>query len=364
MNAERLHAIVSALKHEIDTRGIVNRLQEVVNALKAMTGGDPSQQQRLTQNLSSLFSALNEAESNNFSPGWRLILDEIGGAELFGNALRAKVTAIIESRQIMPAVAADELQMILKELQEFKKATEQCIFSLRHFRIGNEKLEPGQCEIGLLIPRREVNNQLDGLCGELEHLSFILNTFSEVVTGKKDDLKIRAISSSELLVYLQALAPYAACVALAIERIVALYKNLLEIRKLHSELKSKGVPEENAKGIEDHANNLMANGIDSIADEIMTKYHEKKNAPRLNELRNAVRISLFKLANRIDRGFNIEVRVESIDSQQEDGPIDQATIDAVSLIRSAAANMQFLKLVGQPILSLPEQPDKPGKSRA
>ena len=60
-----------------------------------------------------------------------------------------------------------------------------------------------------------------------------------------------------------------------------------------------------------------------------------------------------KIANRIDRGFNIEVRVEP--ASQRDGDISTAEdIRYAEIIESAAPTLQFLKREGIPILSLPE----------
>jgi len=245
-----------------------------------------------------------------------------------------------------------ELQQLNKRIKDFEKALIEGTSALEYFNIGDETLEPGECEIGVLIPRVRVNNRLVDFANELKELSFILNTFSEVATGKKDDLTIKTISSSELLVYLNAIAPYAACLAVAIERIVALYKQLLEIRKLKNDLRKQGVPDNNTSGIEYFANELMENGLTELSNEITTQFYKKKDEERRNELRNAVLISLKKLATRIDQGFNIEVRVQPIEQNNNETKRDTETQSSIELIQKASANMQFLKLDGQPILKL------------
>jgi len=83
-----------------------------------------------------------------------------------------------------------------------------------------------------------------------------------------------------------------------VERVVALYKQLLEIRKLNQEIQQQGVPEKELSGIENYANNLMEKGIEKIAVEVIKEYHKKDDKERKNELTNAVRISLNKIANR------------------------------------------------------------------
>ena len=363
MNAERFHAIVTALSQEMAERNLVGKMQELINALQNVVSQPqhPAHQQSLANSLKSMYSATTDAPSDRFSPTWRQILSEIGGEDLFGNALEKTIKQVFERNQITPAVALQELQGIQKRLQAFKNALEQAISALRHFRIGDETLSPGQCEIGLLIPRKAVSNCLPELAEELKELSFILNAFSEVATGKKVDLPIRSISSTDLMVYLDAVLPFAACLAVAIERTVTLYKQLLEIRKLREDLRKQGVPDEQTVGIEDYANKLIEGGIEKASVEIIDKFYHQKDGGRKNELLNAVRISLNKIANRIDRGYNLEVRVEPIQAKEEDTKKDQHIREAILTIQSATPKMQFLKLEGEPILKLPEGKEKAKK---
>lgn len=82
-------------------------------------------------------------------------------------------------------------------------------------------------------------------------------------------------------------------------------------------------------------------------------YYKKEDKGRKNELTKSVRISLNKIANRIDNGFNIEVRAAPATKPDEieNNPI---LLKAIETIQAATSNMQFLKLEGNPILRLPE----------
>ena len=233
MNAERLHAIALVLSEEMNERKIVNKMQEITKNLQSVIQQQNQQQsqQNLANSLKGIYSSLESTPSDNFSPAWRQILEEIGGKDLFGGQLKAMIEGIFQRNAITPAVALDQLNKIQNDLQSFKTSLEQMIAAFNLFNIGDEKLDPGQCEIGMLIPRTAVDNRLPEFAEELKELSFILNALSEVATGKKDDLPIKTISSTDLMVYLDALPTYAACVTVAVERTVALYKNFLEIKE-------------------------------------------------------------------------------------------------------------------------------------
>jgi hypothetical protein len=107
----------------------------------------------------------------------------------------------------------------------------------------------------------------------------------------------------------------------------------------------------------------MEKGIEKIAVEIVSEYHKKDDKGRKNELTNSVRISLNKIANRIDKGFNLEVRVAPIteENTESDENKGDELKKSIATIQAATPNMQFMNLEGQPILRLPETEKKQKK---
>ena len=163
-------------------------------------------------------------------------------------------------------------------------------------------------------------------------------------------------------VFVNAGVPFAACVAVAVERIVALYKQVLEIRKLRGELQKQAVPEKITNDLEDHANKLITDEIPNSAAKIMAEFYRGENLERKNELTLKVEHSLTKIATRIDQGFNLEVRIEP--SKDADGAAGSADAKkAEVIIQSATKNMQFLKLEGDPILRLTEKREREEKPK-
>lgn len=360
MNAERLHAILVVLQREMTEEDLSTKMQNMVRSLEAVVNQSNSMtQQNLASSLEALYAALGANESDNFSPTWRQVLCEIGGENLLGSRLREYVQATITRNQLTPAVALNELKGGLEQLQRFEGAVDSAVSAFQEFDIGDEKLQPGECEVAVLVPRQAVENQLIRFSEELRDLGFIMNNFSEVATGTPSELEIKAISSSGLMVFLDAAAPYAACLAVALERVVALYKQLLEIRKLHKELRGQGVPEEETMGVVKYANELMERGIDKAAKEVVEEFYHGNDKGRKNELTVGVRLSMNRIANRIDNGFNFEVRVQPFAEEEVDQGEDLRK--AVARIQAATPSMQFLKLEGKPLLKLPEAGVKPKK---
>lgn len=360
MNAERLHAIASALQADISKSAVLSNLQQLISMLSNQVSqpNQPQYQQQTSQFLLALVEGLRTAAVNQFSPTWQQALQEIGAWQLLGNPLAERVEEIFSRNQITPSVAQQELQALFSELQSVSSAFDQLLASFTTLKIGKEDLAPGECELGVLVPRAFVENRLDRFAEELEELDRIFGVFAELSTGSRPSFPIKTISSTDLSVFLEVGAVVGACVATAVERIIALYKTLLEVRKLQGELVKQGVDKKNLEGLETHANGIMDVGIDQLVKDLMTEFKGKVDAGRKNELSVELKYSLKKIANRIDRGFNIEVRME--EPLQPADAAENATTEVKALsrsyekIREASETLQFLKLDGEPILRLAE----------
>lgn len=354
MNAERLNAIALALRSELDSRNVVGHLETLVGAAQqlAQNPGNVNLQQNYAQARNNFLAALNDAPSDSFTPAWRQVLAELGGEELFGRKLKARVDQILLENQPTLSVAHQLLSEILTKLRAFRDSLTRLTDALKEFRVGAETLAPGEAEIAFLIPREAVHDKLEEFIEELGEMEFVLNTFSEAATGQIDDLKIRTISSSGLMVFLKASAKFGEIAAKCIDFVVGTYKKILEIRKLRDESERLGMPEISEKMVE-HAKSLMKKEIDHFAVEIMTEY-PAVDGGRKNELTTKMKVALTIVADRVDRGFSFEVKIEPPKAAPKD-PTEAAAVNkAVQTIQSATANMQYIRVAGPPILALRE----------
>jgi hypothetical protein len=335
MNAERLHAIAAALEKELSEREIIDTLQSLTSALNsAVQQNTPANQQQLVTARDAFYEAISDTPSDHFTPAWRQILVEMGGEKLFGTNLKLRVQQIIADNQMTPSVAHGELKEILEELKNFRDRLTELKTAFELFNIGAEELAPGAAEIGILILRAAVHDKLGDFTEELEEVEFILNTLSEVATGRKDDLKIRTVSSSDLIVFLYAAAPLACITAKVIDFVVGQYKKILDIKKVQLEIDRLELPVEISDKTKEHANKLMEKAIEEFSVTIINEF--KGDQGRKNELATAVKISLNAMANRIDRGFNFEVRIE---------PPDQNSKDKTDMRRKPSAQYKQQRLI-------------------
>jgi hypothetical protein len=98
---------------------------------------------------------------------------------------------------------------------------------------------------------------------------------------------------------------------------------------------------------------IIAEKLQQKAEELIKEFCVKADKERKNELRIEVRRSLRGIAERIDRGFHIEVTAELPDGlPEEEAPEEAEKCAAYVRIQNAAEGMRFIKLEGDPILKL------------
>lgn len=365
MNVERLYTIAKAIKQDLTHTNLKALMQQLISALQNQVNQPQAtqHQQQVGQTKTALLQALEKAPSNAFSPSWRQVVQEIGGHDLLGMVLYETVNDIFLRNQITPSIALQELQVISQRINAFQDAIDNLSTSLQKLQIKSEELEHGACEIGILIPRKFVDDRLDKFACELSNLEKLFGTFSEVATGERPGFHIKTLSSSDLTIYFDATLRTAAIVALGIERIVAAYKKLLDIRMLKNELAKKGLTAEELKGVENHADTFMDKSTEDTVNYLMTEFYKNNDNGRKNELSIELRFCLKRIAGRIDRGFNIEVRAEPVrDNATSDGKQNNADKESIQRyyrqIAEAEETLDFIKLEGEPILKLPDSENK------
>lgn len=274
MNAERLHAISRQISNEINGSRICEKFQEMLSALQGQIGqpGSPQFQNLVASRRSEIQQLLRRASSNQFSPSWKQIVYELGGQGLIGMELEERLQGIFERNQITLPTAIQELAQIQQALNAFRAGMTETATGMDKLGIGAEDLLPGESEVGVTIPRRVFDNDLAELPKELGELRFILMTFMELTTGKSGPLPINTISSSDLSVFVHIAPPVAAAIAVAAERIINAYKQVLEIRIKRAELQKLGVPAEKLTALEEHANSAVGEAAEQLAIEFEEKH--------------------------------------------------------------------------------------------
>ncbi len=201
--------------------------------------------------------------------------------------------------------------------------------------MGSEDLDPGEAEVGILIPRAVVNNELSQLGDEFVELQKLLGPFLEIVTGSRPAVEVRTISSTDFGVFRhRAGGRCLPCHCRRARR--GSLQEPLEIRTLRQGLRDQGVPDASLAGVDEHANEHMTTGIAAAVNELVDDRGGIESGRR-SELKTELRLALRAVANRIDKGYNIDVRAEEPEESDEEG--DSTSVDDLAQAFRTIANV-------------------------
>jgi|CXWL01.1.fsa_nt_gi hypothetical protein len=363
MIAERLHSVVSVLLQEYKVLDLAKRFAALQARLNASVASPTPENAEIYKTaLDEFESGLLTSATINFVPSQQRILSAIGGTDKVGTGLFHRIDALLNENQITPAHALAKMQGVYEEFVQFQATLERLSRSLVDLHVGTEDPSGETYELGILIPKELVENDLDGLNKELKRLDQHLRTFAEIVHADPKSLTIRSLGTGSLEFFLDSPAEVAAAVMIAVERLVALYKQILEIRTIRKGLEDKKFPPGTVKLVKDHEAQLITDELDTIRDEIITENYKSSDLARKNELKNALTSALKYIADRIDRGVDFEARPpapptvpqtseeEGAERKPSEGPQQHAAI-----VSKSGSVMLGLQRSTTPVLQLLDQ---------
>ncbi len=309
MNMGRFHAAVTALIAEFDSIGTIGHLQSVEAALQASIS-QPSEETAIEfkKKYKNILDVLAESGSNFEAPTRRMIYAEIRAIDNIGLVLSNRIKESFSSNNVTPSSALAELIKIREGVVEFYSNISVLEGQLNDLDIEYDELEAGEFEIGISIPKDMFSSGIDELGKELKLINELSRTFSEVAGEDTTSTTLKTISSSEWQIFLDSMPATALLLATAVERIVALYKNHLEIRKLKAEMENKELPDKIIEEMKKFVSSQVKKELKSISNDLVDEYYVNNDDGRKHEMKTAMSISLKYLASRIDNGSTIEVR--------------------------------------------------------
>ena len=279
-----------------------------------------------------------------------------------------RISEILERNNITPAVAKDEIEEIVGDLESISDSIDHILPALDYFDVDQDDVEPGHAQLSYLVPREAVNSSLSRFRDELDVISRYVGVFSEIYVGKRPNLKLRSLSSSDFSVFIDIAPEVAARLAAAIDHLVNTYKTLVQIRQHRHQLQELNVPEASLEGLSEHANTMMKGKVKEITSSIVNDTDAKIPEGRENELEVDLRLTLNGIANRLDKGFCFEITAKPLpdDDDDENESNDDAEArdrsnELIARIKALEENTKFLKLGAPPLLQLEEK--RPRKKR-
>ncbi len=315
MHTARLHAALHCIGEEFDCGGVVEKLGELQGALDSSVQS-PSEQntKAFQQACGELQKLLESSATNRATPSTRGIFERLGALGYTGRGLWGQVSGILEANTMSPADAQKQMARLGKKLGGFYKSVKAMHKKLHDFDIKPDCLAAGQACVGISIPPELVGSNLEGLGTEIHEFDDALKTFEKIVGQEVASLKISSLGPTGFQLFLEVSAEVAGALALAVERIAGVYKNLMQIKKLRADLVKQKVPAERIEAIVEHEGELVDKELGDLAQAILDEYLPGGAKGRAGDLKLALEEDLRFLADRIDRGVVLEVEVAPAES--------------------------------------------------
>lgn len=336
MNLGKFNGAVWALKEEFKDMEVLQHLKTLKKSLsQSVAQPNAETAEAFKESLEELKKTLSGCPSNEATPSRRRIFKELKAENKIGLGILFSVQAIIQKNSITPADALAKIAEFIKEVNSFHQTIDSLAVDLDTLEVEYDELEEGEYEIGILIPEDILRKSLSNVQKELKCINELLRVISEVATGKPKEFSLHTIGSTDMQVFFNTASTVAACLAVIIERIVALYKNQLEIKKIKAELEKMNTPATVTTPLDKHITELVQKELDLITKDIINDYYKKKDSGRKNELKAHLNHVLNYMTERIDKGAVFEVCVGLPDKPEK--PNDEDEVERLVYRRKFAA---------------------------
>ncbi|ACM34761.1 hypothetical protein Dtpsy_3332 [[Acidovorax] ebreus TPSY] len=351
MHLGRFHAVVDHLERHFSEEDLINKLNAAAALDQYNQNRSESHIAEFKNNLSAFFTSSENVAEELLQPYAHQVIDELGLTTLFPPTPRQEINKIVSANSFDSAALAEALRKQAKKYQTKIEYLIQLDKSLRGLSAEYTVVEDNKAEVGLLLPREIVGETLPELTKEFDKISFLARAINELTGEQSYDPRVATISSSWWQIFLEVPIDQVALWAVAIERIVLLFKSNLEIKSLQRQLSEKSMPENILKLISEEVEKKVSSELRQIATDITGQFSKIEDQGRKNEVETQLRQGLHFLAKRLNQGAQVEINVgvpdEPKDPEVKEGEQpDQGVIEANAAARVRISELRKIREIG------------------
>ena len=228
---------------------------------------------------------------------------------------------------------------------------------LRELGFDGDQLEPGECEVAMLIPLTEQNRAADRVAADIAFADGAVKLLSELAGEGRPNTRVRALASSDFLIYIYATVEVARHFGEIVDFVLQMHERVKKLHSLAEEILELGGPEAPAEEIKSGVVEQIEEQLDELTESI-SQQAVLDDSGRVVELRTEIKRTVRGMAARIDNGYRFDIRAELPSAPEADGDEDAAELDAgenaFSRVRELSSSITYSPLVTHPILELPE----------
>lgn len=310
---------------------------------------DPNAQTAFSQTSQALAQVSSKVAAS-FTEAQAKSITEIGAAPYFLEDIGALISRLAAENQLTPAVMRDRLTELRDARNDYLDRLSKLQKILDSFGIIAPRPEPGEAQIGLVIPRALFSNELGDLGKELRTLSTIIRIVCQAYAHETPIVNISRISTSDPDFLLNMSREAVSALGQAVDWVLTTLLVVLQIRKVRSDLKK--IPaytdDEIAKLCDDKIKETVAAAVEKKVEELMGP--QEKAAGAHHQERGELKWALESIFARVEKGMTIEVRFLP-PPISDDTP--QKEKETAQTLTQLSATLRFPPAEQSPVLELP-----------
>jgi len=310
MEVSKLHNLTYDINRYEGDNSFVKELNLLYSSFNQLRS-NPNNQVRTTYNNArkEVIEKLRLSAINNITPSYKKILEDIGGNKYVGDEFANAIESALKIEDFNIANASQNLKKLIDDRNKFFNTIRSLNLNLGELGVSFHFWGYEKYELGILVPKNITNHhRVPDVTKHLNKWNKILKDINEITGQGADDINISFQDVGTLHYFFDCPEITVTVIVTCIERVSALYKKILEIRKLRAELKKYDFPKSDQSNIEKHESSIIEKEINEITEGIFKNQAKKKfEGGRRNELKNALRLHLKWIAKQIDNGEVVEV---------------------------------------------------------
>ena len=289
-------------------------------------------------------------------------LEDLGGKFLSDDELKNEVIDTLQAEAMTPAKAYEKINIINNNLSEFVGRLRAVIKALGALNVLEEDLIYGDVELGVLIPRKAIENNIRNLALEIREIDEIFKLFSVVATGTREEFEIYYISSSDPQIFIKSSMRTAVIIGAAVTWILSTLNNVADLKIKYDQIIQDGITEKSLTGFKKEIDEKIKNELEKMSVALVKQYANKKSKQDLKEDENRVRKAIKRLAPRLERDYLVGIRMGELEEplEDDDGENIEHSIEELELyetLKNYSHELKSIESTGEPVLALPKLSD-------
>jgi len=344
MDVDKLYRVANDILTEIEANDVVGNFTNLYSYISQNTQAGYDSALEIHEKLDLIF---NSSITNQYAPTYKEIVERLGATDYVGESGRQALSTIVNGGNLN---IASKLQAHIDTFNQIVAKLKELITALNQIKV--EAYEPSLYEIGYVIPA-----DLDDLAYISKRLTYYSKFISLTTTiaGEQDStVHLSRVSNGSLEFFVLGSVAVAKVVDKVLSRVVALYKELQEIKKLSAGIEKINAETENVK-----ANTLKTKAealkvmvamekelSDKFVDSTVADATKDYKGTDKEEVKVQLGVTIKTLLDDIQNGIKVEVTPpktnEGVDETTQDKTANSVTQSIT------ATNSGLLDLYSQP----------------